>query len=134
MVEERITAKLLAATAVKALVSTRIFPVSRTQGSALPAVTLQRIDGAPLLADDGDSGLENPRLQIDCWGKSYTEAKTVARAVVAELNAFDGELSGVHIPLIELEAERDMPRESGANSSEYLFRTSLDFLVWRSGP
>lgn len=132
MVEEPIIARLLAAVAVAALVSTRVYPVSRLQGSALPAITVQRIDGAPLLTDEGASGLENPRIQIDCWGSSYGSAKTVARAVVANINAFDGTLSGVNIPLIELEAERDMPREAGANANEYLFRTSLDFQIWRS--
>lgn len=132
MVEERIIAKLLAASGVTALVSTRVYPVARPQGSTLPAVTLQRIDGAPLLTDEGDSGLENPRIQLDCWGTTYASAKAVARAVIAALNAFDGTLTGVNIPLIELEAERDMPRESGTNVNEYLFRTSLDFLVWRS--
>lgn len=132
MVEERIIAKLLAASGVTALVSTRVYPVARPQGSTLPAVTLQRIDGAPLLTDEGDSGLENPRIQLDCWGTTYASAKAAARAVIAALNAFDGTLTGVNIPLIELEAERDMPRESGTNVNEYLFRTSLDFLVWRS--
>lgn len=133
MVEEAIIAKLLASAGVLALVSSRVFPVSRPQGSALPAVTIQRIDGAPILSDEGNSELENVRLQIDCWGSKYTDAKKAARAVIAELNAFAGTLSGVYIPLIELEAERDMPRE-GATAQEYLFRTSLDVSVWRSGP
>jgi hypothetical protein len=127
--EEEIIAKLLATSGVSLLVAARVYPVSRPQGSALPAITLGRISGAPLYADDGETGLETSRVQIDCWGATYTSAKTVARAVVASLSAFVGSSCGVDFKYVLLDAERDI-RESGANSEEYPFRTSLDFIVW----
>ena len=127
--EEAFIAHLLAASGVTAIASTRVYPFSRLQGSAFPAVTVQRISGAPLYADDGEVGLENVRMQVDCWATTYASAKTLGRAVTAAFSAFDGTVSGVEFQFVTLENEHD-ERETGANAAEYVYRTSLDFEVW----
>lgn len=128
--EEAIVAYLLADSTLSALVSTRVFPLSRLQGSALPAVTYQRISGAPLYADDGEAGLTEARLQVDTWAETYSAAKTAARAVIDRLSAVrDVTQSGVTFRYIMLDDERDF-REEGANAAQYLYRVSMDFLVW----
>jgi uncharacterized protein DUF3168 len=127
--EEALIALLLGDTALAALIAQRIFPASRPQASPLPAVTLQRIGGGPLYADDGEVGLEEARLQIDCWGSTYTSAKQVARAVTRRLSGFDGPVGITVFQSIELDAERDL-REPGSNAADYPFRASLDFIIW----
>jgi hypothetical protein len=127
--EEALITRLLADGGVAALASTRVFPGSRPQGSALPAVELHRISGAPEYADDGEVGLEQARIQINCWGATYTAAKLLARAVTASLSAFEGTIGATTFQLIELDIERDL-REAGGNAADYPFRTSLDFLCW----
>lgn len=137
--EEAIIAYLLAGAGVTALADTRVFPGARPQQSSLPSVVLTRVDGAPLYADDGEAGLEDGRIQIDCWGRTYTDAKQLARAVVDRLSAFFGTVSlnvdtspapAVTFQYIMLDSERDF-RESGSNAAEYLYRTSLDFTCWK---
>jgi hypothetical protein len=76
--EEAIIAKLLADSGVAGLTGARVFPGSRPQGSALPAAVLNRISGGPLYADDGEVGLVQARIQIDCWAATYSAAKTRA--------------------------------------------------------
>lgn len=127
--EEAFIAHLLAASGVTDIASTRVFPFSRQQGSALPAITVQRISGAPLYADDGETGLENVRMQVDCWAMTYGSAKLLGRAATDAFSAFSGTVSGVEFQFVTLEAERD-EREVGANAAEYLYRVSLDFEVW----
>ena len=127
--EEAIIAKLLAAPAVAGAAGTRVFPGSRPQGSALPAVVFNRIDGTPLYADEGELGLVQTRIQIDCWADTYAGAKTLARAVNAALSAFVGQVNGVQFLSIFTEAERDL-REGGSGAADYPFRTSIDFIVW----
>jgi hypothetical protein len=127
--EEGLIQRLLSDGGLAALVGSRVHAGSRPQGSALPAVVLHRIGGGPLYADDGEAGLDEARVQIDCWGASYGDAKMVARAVTARLSAFTGAAGGVMFRYVMLDAERDL-REGGANAAEYLFRTSLDFIVW----
>ncbi len=129
MMEEALIAKLLATSGISSIVSTRVYPGSLPQGGPRPAITVNRISGAPLYADDGEVGLEDARVQVDCWADTYTGAKLLARAVRDCLSAFAGSVSGVNFRNIMVDAERDL-REGGGNSAEYPFRVSLDFIVW----
>lgn len=103
----------------------RVYPVRLPQASPMPAIVVTTISNIPVYSDDGESGLSSGRVQVDCWGDTYSSAKTVARAVKASLSAYQG---GIFQNVL-LDAERDLS-ESGSNSSEYRFRTSLDFIVW----
>ena len=125
--EEAIIARLLADTGVAAIASTRVFPGMRPQGSTLPAAVLNRISGGPLYADDGEVGLEQARIQIDCWAETYTGAKKLSRAVTACLSAFEGTVGTTTFEFIELDIERDL-QEGGSDAATYPFRTALDFL------
>jgi hypothetical protein len=127
--EEGIIAKLLATSGVTDLVSQRVSPGRRPQASALPAITLTTISGAPVYTDDGESGLASASIEINCWGETYSSAKAVARAVKAALSAFAGEAGGVTVQNILLDAERDFS-ESGSNASAYPYRTNLDLTCW----
>jgi hypothetical protein len=127
--EQAIIAKLLATGAVAAIVGTRVFPGSRPQASALPALVFNTISGAPVYTDDGEAGLEEARIQIDCWAETYSASKTLAGAVKASLSAFSGTSSGVTFQNILIITERDR-REGGSNAPEYLFRVILEFTVW----
>jgi hypothetical protein len=126
--EEAIIARLLADAGVAAIVTTRVFSGSRPQNAALPAAVLNRISGGPLYADDGEVGLEQGRIQVDCWAETYSGAKLLARAVTACLSAFDGTVGVTTFEFIELENERDL-REGGSDAAAYPFRTALDFVV-----
>jgi hypothetical protein len=126
--EEAIIARLLADDGVAAIVGTGVYPGSRPQNSPLPAAVLNRISGGPLYADDGEVGLQQGRIQVDCWAETYTGAKLLARAVTASLSAFDGTVGTTVFEFIELENERDL-REGGSDAAAYPFRTALDFVV-----
>lgn len=127
--EQAIIARLLATTAIATIAGTRVFPGSRPQASLMPAVVFNVVSGAPVYTDDGEAGLAENRIQIDCWGETYTSAKGLAVAVKGALSAFVGESAGVTFQNILLITERDR-RESGSNAPEYLFRTMLEFTVW----
>jgi hypothetical protein len=124
-----VRARLLDIAGVTALVGQRVYCGSRPQAGALPDIVINRISGAPIYTDDGESGLASARIGIDCWGPTYGSAKLSARAVIAALSAFVGEQSGVVFQNTLLDAGRDF-REGGGNAPEYLFRTNLDFIVW----
>jgi hypothetical protein len=127
--EEGIIGKLLATSGVTSLVSTRIYPGAIPQAAAMPAISVQRISGAPVYTDQGEAGLASARLEIDCWAETYSAAKQAARAVIAALSAFVGTQGSQTFQYVLLDAERDF-REGGSNAAEYLFRTNLDFIVW----
>jgi len=84
--EEALTSYLLAASAIAEFVGNRITWATRPQASAFPAIVLQVIDGVPVYADEGETGLTATRVQADCWGRDYASAKQVARALKARLS------------------------------------------------
>lgn len=132
-VETAVIDYLLAASAITAIVGTRVHPVSRPQGSALPCVVVTRISGAPLYADDGEVGLQDARVQVDSWAISYGAAKDLAKTVTDRLSAArDVSQSGVTVRYAMLDTEQD-GRESGSDDFEYLFRVRQDYTVWTGG-
>lgn len=128
--EEAIRTRLLNTSGVTALVGTRVYCGSRPQGQTLPDVIINRISGAPIYTDDGESGLAEARIELDCWGTTYGSAKNVARAVIESLSAFFGTVGDTPFQYILLDAERDFREVGTVDSTENLFRTNLDFIIW----
>jgi len=128
--EEDLRALLLASTAVTTLAGTRVNFGVNPQGAARPNVVLNVIDGAEGMTMSGPDGLSQSRVQVDCYGDTYSAAKTLARAVIATLNGHhDNNFRGVfHV------TTRDT-REGGTNEADRPYRTSLDFMThWRANP
>lgn len=128
MIEEAIIQRLLATSGVTSIVGTRVFPGAKPGGASLPAIVFNKISGGPIYADEGEVGLDESRIQIDCWGATYTAAKNLSRAVRGSLSGYVGTSQGTETLFCSLDIERDI-RESGSNASEYLYRTSMDFLI-----
>jgi hypothetical protein len=114
--------ELLYDASIIALVGARVYPCDLPQGAPLPALTVLEVSGAPLMADDGNVGIENGRMQIDCRSFSYADSKDLAVVVKNSLE------SSIAFLLIELLEERDM-RDTGTGG-EYPFHVVLDYNVW----
>jgi hypothetical protein len=123
--EAALIAKLLAATGITALISTRINWSRRPQGAALPAIVLQRISGTPDVHHAGASGLVVSRVQVDCWAASYGSAKAVARAVETAITAQTFTQGATRFDVILIDSERD----DSTDETTPLFRTSMDLMV-----
>jgi hypothetical protein len=117
---------------IAAVVSGRVYPLKRPQGSAYPVIISTRISGQPLYADDGEVGLQNARMQIDSIAENYTDAKDLAQLVRALLTAFSGVHAGIDFSYIMLDEERDL-QEGGSDAAEYPVRIATDFIVWTRG-
>jgi hypothetical protein len=127
--EEAFRAVLTSASSVTALVpASRINWGSHPQGAGLPGVVLTVVSGAEGLHLTGRDGLSQGRVQVDCYGATYTSAKAVARAVTTRLHGY----SASSLRLVQHVATRD-GREGGSNEAERPFRVSLDFEThWRA--
>ena len=125
--EEAFLTLLLATSGVTALAGTRINWGSHPQGQPLPGVVLTVIDDGEGLTYLGPDGLSQGRVQVDCYGLTYRDAKGLARAVRAALDGYKGgNFWGV------FHAGTREGREGGTNEADRPFRCSLDFLThWR---
>lgn len=126
---------LTANAGVAALVGPRVYPVRLPTNVTLPAVSYQRISSTRLHSHQGASGLAHPRLQVDCWGRSYSSARGVATAVRKALDGYRGAFGGggnqVPIGGVFLDNEMDVPEEIDEDEDDVpLYHIALDFMIW----
>ena len=117
--EKLLLSALSADATLAALVSTKIYALRIPNGTKLPCVTFQRINGIPANTLGGHSGLEKIELQIDAWGRNLSEAKSVAKAVRGAMPA-TGAAWGAH-----LITDADY-YEDGTN----YYRISMTYACW----
>lgn len=134
--EEAVIHTLLRADAVAALVGRRVRPGQRLQGDPLPSIVFTRVGGADDLTTEGPSGTTDSRIQIDCYGASAAEARTVAKAVRAHLRGFQDTVTveevAHEIQLIELINYRDGPAEG--EDPDKVYRHIQEHTVWAVEP
>ena len=126
--EEALVAFLLADTALTALLGTNIYWMQKPQGVSTPVLVLTRISGTRDMQMLGPSGLVESRVQCDCDGLTYASAKNTARALRNRLSGFKGTQGVMTFHGCFLEAERDTFED--ALTTDKIFRTSLDFMIW----
>jgi hypothetical protein len=93
--EEGLISYLEGYSGLTALVSTRIYHMTKPQSLAYPCVTLQRID-TPFIHTMQSSGatgnLISPRFQFDAWAATYSAAKAITDQLRAALNGKTGSI------------------------------------------
>lgn len=120
--EEALRVILLANASVTSAVGTRVAWGSQPQGTAAPYVNLHRIGGAHSQTTDGPDGMIESRVQADCWGKTYGEAKAGARGIIAALNGY----RDTTFRHIAVESERD---DDDLTPPNPLYRSSIDLRI-----
>ena len=83
---------LLTAPDLVALVGSRMMPVLLEQGTDLPALTYSQVGGSAQPTFE-TSGMITSRVEFCCWGRKYSDADGVRKALVAFLNGWTGVLS-----------------------------------------
>jgi hypothetical protein len=87
------------------------------------AISLSTVFDADQVTHSGRSGLGRARIQVTCWGASFTDANTIARAVkLATGRKFDDALG-----FIMYMGRRDM-HEPGQD----VYPIAVDIAVWNS--
>ena len=94
------------------------------QSAARPFIVLNRIDGQRSYTTQAPTNHVASRVQVDCYGDTYTSAKGIARAATAVLSGYSGGI----IQGIFVDGERDLPA-SDAGEVNHLFRVSIDIMV-----
>lgn len=79
--ESRIYGVLSGATALTAVVSSNIYPETRPQAAALPAVVYQRTGGLRVNSLSGYSGLENAMVEVVVYATSIDMRRSIGESV-----------------------------------------------------
>lgn len=95
--------------------------------SAFPAATLQVVALVGEYDQDGRGRLEQPRVRVTSWGRTYLEARQIHRALRL---AFELPITvaGVRFHRGKLLLERDLPAEK-LNDKINIYRIAADYRV-----
>jgi hypothetical protein len=110
---------------VSGLVGTRIDWITRPQGKALPAITLQTVSDPRPQHMSGNQDTRQTMVQADCWGSTYASARATADAVVACIIPA-GDVGEIRFLRSFVDNERD-----GAEDTEtgLVYRVSVDLRI-----
>ena len=113
---------------VAALVLTRVWANQLPTISSpadLPAIVYREVHGDGEFSMDGPDQLQYSRMQFNCYGKVYEDAKRVARTLRQELELFTGALSdGTVIEHMQRESEVDIFEDA-----PLIYCTAVDFKI-----
>lgn len=126
--EAALRARLLANSGLSALVQ-KIAWFERPKGSALPAITLQKITIDRGYTFEGPDGYHGEGVQFDIWGLSAAAVLPIRDALIAVLET-PGTQSGVRFTTAFLNSERQTVEDVAGVGA--VFRVSLDADVWWS--
>lgn len=133
MIVETVINLLGADPAVAAIVSDRIYPRFMPDAVAFPALVVTKVSGIGSYVLQGDAGLEDARVQVDCYDTGAASVIALRNAVRRLLSGFrGGPVSGNpcaidssfcinDLDLSEPNTERAGPR---------LKRRMLEFRIW----
>jgi len=115
---------------VSGLVSSRVYPQRRPQGTTVPAIVYQNVfqETNEALATQG--GIKRTRLSVEVFDKTYGGTKTLRNAVESALINYTGTTQGETIDSLRLESSIDLEEENVPAGDFGYFRTILDFVIW----
>jgi len=108
------------------LASGRVYP-RLPQGVTFPAIRYQRITATRQQALDGNVGVTEVGIQIDCMAESYSQAKTLADSVRVILHGYSGAWGTLKAHLVTLETENDFYEQDGDDVTHWVTQR---YQVW----
>jgi len=102
----------LAGTSPQLSCAGRVYP-RLPQGVTFPAVRYQRISANRTQAIDGNVGVTEVTVQIDCMAETYSETKVLADEVRTLLHGYRGAWGALVCRHITLETENDFYEQDG---------------------
>jgi hypothetical protein len=103
----------------------RIYPLLLPQQPTLPAVTYQQVSAVRTHAMGQDVPVVRVRAQVNAWGKTYAEARTLANETLTRLARFKGVVGAVQV--LDVLADNEM---ESYESDTQTRRVILDFSLF----
>lgn len=126
-IDYEVRAYLLSKTAITDLIETRIYPLHLPQSPQFPAITFQVVGTTGINTLDAPMSLIGTTIQIDSWANTHIDVKSLAGAVRAILNGYQGLLSTKKAQDIVYKNEVDL-RDPETNK----FRVVQFYEVWHT--
>ena len=108
-----------------AAITTRCYPITLPQNPTYPLILYMHISGAIDNHMTSDSGMANPRYQIESWAETYAASVTLSTAVREALNHFTGTVGTLRIGSCVIVDERNQ-----FDTEIPIYRIMQDYKIW----
>jgi hypothetical protein len=107
MIQTALRSVLINDPTVSGLVGSRVYPVHGVQNPQFPFITFNLISAARELTHSGGLLVNNAIFQFSCWGNTAIQAHSVARALIAKMQALKATVGTdkIHLARIVNEVE-----------------------------
>lgn len=134
MIDETVIQILLTDPPVAAIVGARVYPNELPDASTFPALVVTKVSGGGSYTLQGDAGLEDARVQVDCYEDGGKEKLNILRRAVRRcLSGYrGGPLSGspCAIDSVFVLNEIDLAVPETVRTGPRLRRRMIDFRIW----
>lgn len=134
MIVEALVELLSADAAVSAIVGNRIYPRIIPDAATFPLLVITKVAGAGTYTNDGDTGLEPARVQIDCYSadgaSAVIELKTAVRRKLSGFRGGPASGSPCAIASSFCTNDLDLTAPETERSGPRLKRRMLEFNIW----
>jgi hypothetical protein len=126
-IEDAIYARLQAVSAVTSLVSTRIYPIKKDEGTKVvwPFVTYATTYASPVVAMGDDPGMMSSEVRFHIWAQgsgAFDSAIAIKQAIRTALQRWRGTAGGITVNARFLEGDFDIE-----DAEPGVFHRILDF-------
>jgi hypothetical protein len=129
-IESSIRSILTSDTDVSALVSTRVYPYMRQQGSVFPAIVYELDDTEPQQGLSGFQSLTRCELTISQIAETYSGAKALADKVRSALNGYTGTSEGLAIKSLVHDNDTGNVEDSPIGNSRGVSIIDSNYVIW----
>ena len=131
-IDKALTYQVTQNAGVKAILSSRFFPIALPSGTSLPAALYQEISGVLIGVHDGQSILPKPRIQITCWGLLFSDVVSADEAIRQALDGQKGNWgTGTYITEVEACQAVSTPHDD-RDPGTGLYQRSRDYsIIWK---
>jgi len=132
-IEQGVRSILIADADVSALISTRVFPWMRQQGTTFPAIVYELDGTEPEQGLGGYQSLTRAELSISSIAETYGGAKTLAAHVRDALNGYTGTpTNGVAIKSLVHDNDIGIVEDSQIGNSRGVSIIESSYIIWYS--
>ena len=115
---------------VSGLISSRMYPTRRPQGTALPAIAYTKASQEESDSVDRQAGATRVRMSLDNMAATYGGVKSLATAVRDALINYSGTAEGVTINSIRETMHADLGENLEPGGDGAVYRVITDFIIW----
>ena len=133
MIVETVIELLGQDTAIRALVDDRIYPGFMPDGVTFPALVVTKATGMGSYVLAGDAGIEDARVQVDCYDTGAAAVIDLRNAVRRLLSGFKGgTISGSPCSIVSsfVINDIDLSERNTERAGPRLNRRMLEFRIW----